>query len=83
MNTLNVLQALEVMKNEYGCPMNRNALYAWIRCGKCPFGVYIKKEGKSQGRYVVFRNRMEEYFKPKHGVHNPLIITQERSVYFA
>ena len=73
MNALNVLQALEVMKNEYGCSMNRNALYAWIRCGQCP----------SQGRYVVFRNRMEEYFKPKHGVHNPLIIAQEHSVYFA
>jgi len=83
MNVLNVLQAIEVMEREYGCYMNRDALYAWIRCGKCPFGVYIKKEGKSQGRYIVFRHRMDEYFNPKYGVHNPLVIAQEKSIYFS
>ena len=83
MEMLSVLQALDVMQKEYAAVMTKGSLVAWIRCGKCPFGAYIKKEGKTKGSYVVFRRRMEEYFNPKYGVHNPLIIAQEKKIYFS
>ena len=82
MEVLSVLQAIDVMEQEYNCSMTAGSLRAWLRCGKCPFGVYIRDDGKTQGRYVVFRQRMDEYFRPKHGVHNPLLIAQERQTYF-
>ena len=83
MEMISVLQAIEVMEKEYFSVMTKGSLVAWIRSGNCPFGAYIRKEGKTKGHYVVFRRRMEEYFNPKHGVHNPLIIAQEKKIYFS
>lgn len=36
-------------------------LEAWIKQGNCPFGVYIKREGRTHGSFTIFRARFEKY----------------------
>lgn len=38
-----------------------DTLMAWIQRGDCPFGVYVKKEGKTHGHYIIIRKRFEKY----------------------
>jgi hypothetical protein len=38
-----------------------DTLEAWIKQGNCPFGVYIKKEGRTHGSYTIFRAHFEAY----------------------
>lgn len=38
-----------------------DTLEAWIKQGNCPFGVYIKKEGRTHGSFTIFRERFERY----------------------
>jgi hypothetical protein len=41
--------------------MNRASLEAWIRSGKCPFGVYVKKDGREKGHFYIYRARLNAY----------------------
>lgn len=41
--------------------MTAAQLMAWIRTEKCPFGIYLKKEGNRRGEYIIFETRMEAY----------------------
>lgn len=41
--------------------MTAAQLMAWIRTEKCPFGIYLKREGNSRGEYIMFEKRMEAY----------------------
>lgn len=41
--------------------MKVDTLEAWIKQGNCPFGVYIKKEGRTHGSFTIFRTRFERY----------------------
>lgn len=38
-----------------------DTLEAWIKQGDCPFGIYIKKEGRTHGSFTIFRARFEKY----------------------
>jgi hypothetical protein len=38
-----------------------STLEAWIKAGDCPFGIYIKKEGRTHGSYTIFRRRFNKY----------------------
>jgi len=55
--TIDPRKAVELLH----CEMDRATLEAWIRQGNCPFGVFVKKEGKQRGHYVIFRERLEAY----------------------
>ncbi len=41
--------------------MKVDTLEAWIKQGDCPFGVYIKKAGRTHGSFTIFRTRFEKY----------------------
>lgn len=41
--------------------MKADTLEAWIKQGDCPFGIYIKKEGRTHGSFTIFRARFERY----------------------
>jgi hypothetical protein len=41
--------------------LKADTLEAWIRAGNCPFGIFIKKEGRTHGSYTIFRVRFEKY----------------------
>lgn len=41
--------------------MTRVILEQWLRMGNCPFGAYIRLDGKKQGSYYINRNRLEAY----------------------
>lgn len=58
-NKFTVAEAIELMA-QYDCHMTLASLYAWIRCGKCPFGAYTKSdyENNDRGGYTVFRGRL-------------------------
>lgn len=38
-----------------------STLMAWIQRGDCPFGTYVRKEGKQRGHYIIIRKRLEAY----------------------
>jgi hypothetical protein len=38
-----------------------STLMAWIQRGDCPFGTYVKKDGKQRGHYIIIRKRFEAY----------------------
>ncbi len=59
---ITTVQALEIINHGSGGKnIARPALEAWIRSGKCPFGEYIRQEGKSVGRYIIFDSRLRAY----------------------
>ncbi len=42
--------------------IGQEQLRAWLRCkNPPPFGVYLRGEGKKQGRYLIFRSRLIAY----------------------
>jgi hypothetical protein len=41
--------------------IKRPMLEAWIRSGKCPFGEYIREEGKSIGSFYIHPGRFAAY----------------------
>ncbi len=41
--------------------MARPLLEAWIRSGKCPFGQYVRQEGKERGTYIIFPERLKVF----------------------
>lgn len=41
--------------------MKNDTLMEWIQSGDCPFGTYVKKEGKQRGHYIIIRKRFEAY----------------------
>lgn len=41
--------------------IKNDTLMAWIQRGDCPFGTYVKKEGKTRGHYIIIRARFEKY----------------------
>lgn len=43
--------------------MSAAALMAWIRTEKCPFGIYLKKEGNRRGEYIMFEKRMQVFIE--------------------
>lgn len=63
MGVITTQKALEIINQgaSVGNRMARPALEAWIRSGNCPFGTYIKQDGKSSGRYVIFPQRLLAY----------------------
>lgn len=36
-----------------------STLMVWIQRGDCPFGVYVKKPGKTYGHYIIICARFE------------------------
>jgi hypothetical protein len=38
-----------------------STLMTWIQRGDCPFGTYVRKEGKQRGHYIIIRKRLEAY----------------------
>ncbi|MDR0325093.1 MAG: hypothetical protein LBI19_03235 [Oscillospiraceae bacterium] len=41
--------------------MDRRRLEVWIKSGKCPFGEYIREDGREKGSYYINRTRLERY----------------------
>lgn len=41
--------------------LKNDTLMEWIQRGDCPFGVYVKKPGKTHGHYIIIRARFEAY----------------------
>lgn len=43
--------------------MSAAQLMAWIRDGKCPFGIHLIKEGNRRGEYIIFEKRMNVFIE--------------------
>ena len=43
--------------------MAQKALEQWLRTGKCPFGIYLKKEDKQRGEYIIFETRLKAFIE--------------------
>ena len=71
--TLTATQAVEIIRTQYGEDIARQSLEAWLRSGRCPFGEYIRNPGSQRGHYLIFRSRMEFYFKPQHDIGRALV----------
>lgn len=57
-------RAAQYIQQRYNTPITAAALSAWIRTGRCPFGEYLRKKGSTRGMYLIFQNRLDEYFRP-------------------
>jgi len=58
-------RAAEYIQQHYHMQITAPALSAWIKTGRCPFGEYLRRKGCVRGMYLIFPDRMDEYFQPK------------------
>lgn len=51
-NVISVREAAERLA------MDRETLSRWLRCGNCPFGIFVPNESATRGAYYIFEDRL-------------------------
>ncbi|GHU89350.1 hypothetical protein FACS1894202_07340 [Clostridia bacterium] len=57
-------RAAQLIHSRYNMHITPLSLGAWIS----PFGEYIRKKGGQRGMYLIFPERLDEYFRPLRGL---------------
>ncbi|GHV09534.1 hypothetical protein FACS1894217_14000 [Clostridia bacterium] len=56
-------RAAELIQSRYKTHITPQALSAWIKTGRCTFGEYLRKQGGQRGMFLIFPDRLDEYFR--------------------
>ena len=73
MKRLTPSEAVRFIIEQYGEQLTETSLKAWMRSGRCPFGEYVRKPGNQRGQFLIFRERIDRYFRPQHDIGRALV----------